>query len=400
MSFYADQTFWRRSEYVLIDGTWTLLSQPVNLILNGVFGMHANVVPMRRVYERGIDQTFHVVPNDKLEGSVYSASFENLSNDIHGQLPFPIINMTAHIEDAPVEEAGLLENRVFEFTPLHYGSDYFGYWYQDYPINYNRAIEVSGAAADSKTVNESNQRMVYSAFNIDLGFFINNPNPEISATGRWLRKLIPIPIYPFSSHYQRDNEGDRIYLADGGHSENLGAYSLIRRMCRSIVIVDAEHDPSYIFDAYTKLKTNLKQEMCVDFRVSKIDDALKLSKAERKKYVGENPVMCGEISSFPLQIGTNRPNENLAIKVIYIKLSLDPAKLNGAGAYPKSVSDFYKGHPNDFPQRTTSDQSYTSEQVRAYRDLGEVMVKENTNIFLMNWEAAFSGYQSHHVIMN
>lgn len=46
-------------------------------------------------------------------------------------------------------------------------------------------------------------------------------------------------------------------LSDGGHSENLGAYSLIDRGVKNIVILDAEHDPKYGFGAYHKLKKRL-----------------------------------------------------------------------------------------------------------------------------------------------
>ena len=46
-------------------------------------------------------------------------------------------------------------------------------------------------------------------------------------------------------------------LNDGGASENLGAIALIRRAVPTILIVDAEHDPSYEFGAYVNLKDRL-----------------------------------------------------------------------------------------------------------------------------------------------
>jgi len=53
------------------------------------------------------------------------------------------------------------------------------------------------------------------------------------------------------------SDGRRVTLDDGGASENLGAIALIRRGVPTIVIVDAEHDPSYEFNAYINLKDRL-----------------------------------------------------------------------------------------------------------------------------------------------
>ena len=44
-----------------------------------------------------------------------------------------------------------------------------------------------------------------------------------------------------------------VRLSDGGHSENLGAYALLRRGCRTILVVDAEYERAspYRFVTYT-----------------------------------------------------------------------------------------------------------------------------------------------------
>ncbi len=49
-----------------------------------------------------------------------------------------------------------------------------------------------------------------------------------------------------------------ITLHDGGGSENLGAIALIRRGVKTIIIIDAEHDPAYKFGAYAKLQKRLR----------------------------------------------------------------------------------------------------------------------------------------------
>src|SRR5438132_14351842 len=76
------------------------------------------------------------------------------------------------------------------------------------------------------------------------------------------------------------NEKGTLYVSDGGHWENLGAYALIKRQCRRIVIVDAEHEAviPYIFDGYTKLRQQLAQEMQLALTVPGIDAYLESAK--------------------------------------------------------------------------------------------------------------------------
>ena len=44
-----------------------------------------------------------------------------------------------------------------------------------------------------------------------------------------------------------DDRRDNIYLSDGGHFDNLGLYEMLRRECRTIVVVDAGCDGDYVY---------------------------------------------------------------------------------------------------------------------------------------------------------
>jgi hypothetical protein len=54
------------------------------------------------------------------------------------------------------------------------------------------------------------------------------------------------------------NANPAVQLSDGGHGENLGALSLIRRRVPNIIIVDAEHDPGISVNSYQNLKRRLE----------------------------------------------------------------------------------------------------------------------------------------------
>ena len=43
-------------------------------------------------------------------------------------------------------------------------------------------------------------------------------------------------------------EGGYVYLSDGGHFENLGAYELVRRRCQYVIVSDAGQDPEATFE--------------------------------------------------------------------------------------------------------------------------------------------------------
>jgi hypothetical protein len=159
------------------------------------------------------------------------------------------------------------------------------------------------------------------------------------------------------------NEKGTLYVSDGGHSDNLGAYVLIKRQCKTIIIVDAEYEATipYVFAGYTKLQRQLTEEMKVVLTVPQIDTYLEAAKGTGKPTGPTAAVMTGEVNPMKSNVDF-RP-----ISIIYIKLGLDRTPLDHP--YPKSVSEYARKNSR-FPQDPTSHQSFTSEQFIAYRDLG------------------------------
>lgn len=206
----------------------------------------------------------------------------------------------------------------------------------------NLAPAISGAAIglsyfDPKKRSRERKLATWTPFfgNLDLGY------------------LLPRQIW---------NGKGTLYVSDGGHCENLGAYALIKRQCRKIIIVDAEHEKSipYVFAAYSKLKERLAQELGLLFTVADIDAYLEAAKGVDKPTGPTAAVMIGDVRS-----KASAPSVG-PMSVVYIKLGLDRTRLD---SYPAQVSEYAKTHPL-FPQDPTSDQAFTSEQFIAYRDLG------------------------------
>jgi hypothetical protein len=376
---------------------------PANLMVNGLWGMHMNTTPARRMYQEQIVTTF--MPghdSTRLEALVSEKPCDEVDGSVGGtcnpltyfRLPLPIINTTVRIDDDRNRHSSYLARTVFEFTPLRFGNDGFNYvetGTQTYPLSLAEAIAVSGAAADASVLPGSALQVVGSAANQDLGYFIDNYNEPESK--KW-RKALPFPFYLFTDTYRHDIKGTDIYLSDGGHAENLGAYSLVRRLCRQITIVDAEQDAAYQFESYFKLQAALRRDMSVDLSVPAIDEFATAIWPQGASWV--TPVTDGSIGWFPVVADGETMDLTLAVR--YVKLSMDrrlfdgvsaddphsPAYRNAVAHYGETAVAFFlktcvhHGRIDkdcSFPQAKTTDQSYRPEQFMAYVDLGYNLIK-------------------------
>ncbi len=408
---HSNNFFIQFPEYLVKLGV-NVIATPCHWLANGLFDWNLNLASYRLFYQNAIEREFHLTPSTDSHDPLNEKSFLGWTIGVDkpiefeemrtflkkNKLPNFIINTTAEITDDMGHHGADLGNIVFEFTPYAFGSDAFGYQNTDYPVDIHTAVAISGAAADSSILPAKNG-MLISALNVDLGY--NIPNYNITDQAKIARhNLLPFPIY-YAKRNNKDILGTSIYLTDGGHAENLGAFSLIKRLCRNIIIVDAEYDPHYQFEAYHKLKNSLRKELGVDFRISEIDTGLAIDTIEfagnedlreyilpdslrqkinfssdaivtynptngfwlltdqqtkktiiakqeseklvlYKQYDGATPVMHGEIAWFPLKEGEK--HERISLNVTYIKLSLDVENIE---KYPPSVSDYYREHkPN------------------------------------------------------
>jgi hypothetical protein len=205
-------------------------------------------------------------------------------------------------------------------------------------------------------------------------------------------------------------------LADGGLSENLAALPLIRRGVKNIIIVDAENDPGYKFESYCGLRKYLAAEN-IALSVSQIDEFIDCDtgrhRYKQKVFTGASVAEGGAVSTDKYS-GTP-----IRSKIYYIKMSrpasifslsamkdagIDPEKLeykskkrpaecppgqlqpinrstmlrdvltyadylNGNWRWGKFIA-FLPYINYNFPQITTIDQTFYSDQLEAFIGLG------------------------------
>jgi hypothetical protein len=99
---------------------------PVNFLVNGIFGWHANTVPVRHFYQNQLDSEFMESPQG-IRGYEAKTSQTASFIKIH-RMPFFVINASSIIDDINNSHDTALSDKIFEFTPLWHGADYFGYF--------------------------------------------------------------------------------------------------------------------------------------------------------------------------------------------------------------------------------------------------------------------------------
>lgn len=199
--------------------------------------------------------------------------------------------------------------------------------------------------------------------------------------GRWwpvpgkdrnlLRRLFPTYSCLWSELRGKFHGTDRnfLYLTDGGHFDNTGAYELLRRVAdpasavRFILMCDCGADPDYRYADLANL-----------VRIARIDFGLELE----VDHANANPgTKLGKVFSTPDRMGPADParldnrcalllnvkgEDKLLARIIVIK----PRLIRCASS---DLLAFYRDNPI-FPQQSTGDQFFEEEQWESYRKLG------------------------------
>ncbi len=278
--------------------------------------------------------------------------------------PYHLVNMTIN---APTSREKNLRGRGGDFflaSRDFYGSPLTGYActaeleQADPHFDLGTAMAVSGAAASPvmgwRTL--PHFRFLMTLFNVRLGYWLRHPGRPaghrlLEGAGPW---------YFFRELVGRMDERSRyVYLSDGGHIENLGAYELLRRRCKFIVCVDAGHEPGMECADLVRLQ-----------RYAEIDLGARMHFDPADLQIGPNGLSRAHAILVKIDYAPDParreaaagPGEQLGW-MLYVKLAL-------TGTEPAYVRDYRREHP-DFPHQSTGDQIYEEEQFEAYRALGE-----------------------------
>jgi hypothetical protein len=277
--------------------------------------------------------------------------------------PLPLINTALNL--VATRELDWQERLAesFVLSPLYCGSQSTGYQllpddFRRGNMTLGRAVAISGAAADPNMGHHTSPAVMalMTVLNTRLGWWIENPSRPL---GRWetaesAKWAAESPMFGGlilkELTGQTDSVGNWVHLSDGGHFENLGAYELIRRRCRYIVVSDGGCDPNLEFEDLA----NLIRKCRTDFGIRiEIDTA-----PIKKTAAGHSHWHCaiGKIRYDDVDGG------EVPGMLVYVKSSM-------TGDEPPDLQQYARRDPT-FPHQTTANQFFDETQFESYRTLG------------------------------
>jgi len=364
-----------------------LIFNPIRILTMPLFG-NADVAALRNKgsaartwYRSAIQATYQVLPDPEtgtaskrlqpretlrdrvrlaahhLELSVVPRVTFSMMRDFAMKSGLPAFVFQTTIHPPPPDHPGPIRDRVFEIGALGFGSDSCGYtpWGQTEGLGWEPGDQVGDESLLQPA--EDTPSPFATLRNMNTAPAISGAAISGIGLGHWAPRFL-VDLSNFGLEYAiPDPRNPRrvVYLSDGGHSENLGALSLIRRGCRSILITAAEHDAAFRYPSYRVLR-RATQELGLELEVPEIDSAIQSGGGRSN----DTP---------PILTGSVRKDRRIESTVYYVKLAMNSEFQTGQ---PEAVADYKKTHPR-FPQEPTTDQYFQPAQFRAYRALGHAI---------------------------
>jgi hypothetical protein len=315
-------------------------------------------------------------PNDPHDLQPYEPKLHEIRTNF---CPYPIVNAALNIEGSQYANKRGRNADFFVFTPEYTGSDATGYIgsrrieKEETALDLGTAMAISGAAISDNMGSQTIKPLTFTLaiLNVRLGYWLRNPKPILGFRAL-LGSLLDIRSFLlFKEAFGWITEtSPRVYLTDGGHIENLGVYSLLKRRCNVIIAIDSEADPTMSFASFLTLERYARIDLgvIIDLPWQAIRDrTLEIDKAfdEGDKSGSAIPHLPGpHCAAGEIQYG---PGENERGILLYVKASL-------SGDEDDYILD-YKRRYRAFPHETTADQFFGDEQLEAYRALGYHIMK-------------------------
>ncbi len=317
-SKFGFYTSWTReaAEFSMIGGG-TAAVWPLDLVTNQIFDWNTQVSASAANYKWGIYHTYGAANfdcgrsilrrnrhsatcNEDYQKNNSVARLKSLTESTRAncplmaapsrtdcrRIPLWIINATSGYSDTPFyhleNDAADMVRDVFEITPFGFGSGNYGYFSGLPPFDLLTAVLASASFADSqqKAIGQPIRGVIGGTLDtIGVNWGVDIQNPRVSTGEAAFHRLLPVPFY--MAHGTIGNEYSiDIHLSDGGNAENLGAYALLRRGVKNIIIADTAEDQHGQMDDLCHLARELDW---TQFSEDTLDDAAVPNSANASK---------------------------------------------------------------------------------------------------------------------
>ncbi len=279
--------------------------------------------------------------------------------EFRGVRPFHIVNTTLNLVNSNRLAWRERKAASFTMTPLHCGSAEVGY--RDSAsyaggVSFGTAVAISGAAASPNMGYYSSPLVgfIMTLFNARLGSWLGNPGPAGERTWKQAGPRSALRALLSEAAGATSSSSQYVYLSDGGHFENLGLYEIVRRRCRTVLVVDGGCDRELLLgdlgNALRKIRIDFG--VPIDFLPGQLQ-ALTERRARRA------------VATIRYSATDTEASDGL---LVYVKPIL-------LGTEPPDVRSYAAANP-DFPHQSTADQSFDESQTESYRQLGVETIRE------------------------
>lgn len=235
----------------------------------------------------------------------------------------------------------------------------------DVDLSAAMAISAAAAAPNMGTYTLRSVVLLMAFLNLRLGYWLLNPavvRRSAEPPTLWER----FTAFPAGWCYFRElasalhERGPHVYLSDGGHLENTGAYELLRRRCRCLIVSDAEEDPAMRFGGLVALIRFARLDLGVEIEIS-LDELAPDERGVCRQHSALGRICYPSRDGMPAEYGT----------LVYIKSSLTGDE--------HAVVGQYRAENPLFPHESTANQAFGEAQFEAYRALGEHVTRGLSN---------------------
>ena len=336
--------------------------------------VNPNVTSLYRLYRDRLSKAFLFNPCTEASRDRYHdlPAYMPKLHELNTSLcPYPIINAALNIEGSRYANKRGREADFFIFTPEYTGSKATGYIGtrnledKEVALDLGTAMAISGAAISSNMGTETIKPLAFTLalLNVRLGYWLLNPK-KVSLRERfgWIKDIRVLSL--FREMFSQLNEYNHlIYLTDGGHIENLGAYSLLKRRCKLIVAIDAEADPKLGFGAFLRLERYARIDLgvTIDLPWRAIRDCGLATDTQFQNAASDGSSISCLAGPHCAAGAIHYGGKDVGI-LLYVKASM-------SGDESDYILDYKRRH-KAFPHETTGDQFFGEEQLEAYRALG------------------------------
>lgn len=418
---------------------------PFHWIINGIFDLDRNMPCLDELYRRGIERAYQYEkpfsPTEMFKhdnfcrgptgGHVKMCDLKptawikrrKLGGPEPEQRPFWIINMHLVLSDDQTTNRNR-SGDAFELTPLRAGADSIGYvkvpdaddsswdgsadWM--FPCN---GVAISGAAVDSGSLQAGAVGNVFiDSLNLNLGRFVDGwddnwmeKDGESSFSWHSMFYYLTSPFFiygipsPWKGWHKLTKKAKRLYLTDGGHFDNTGIYSLVRRGCRLIIFSDATHDPltshwnelngvsrASTFQSLREVEYKLLSDFGTEMEIEwDLFDPLGAKSGNSGKLPKVPTILRARIRNLPILTGGEmreacdcRSDDECRCDDVVTILCIKAAyKIDEDNRSTNTFIDGEKRGSPQFPHDTTLNQFYTEQQILSYSTLGRETVLGN-----------------------